>query len=299
MTRETTSTTPLLEVTDLSVRLPTGPKSDVHAVKRVSFHLNPGERVGIVGESGSGKSVTGRAVAGLLPLSRRVEVAGSIRMSGKEMIGASRRDWQEVRRSRVSMIFQDPLSYLNPTMRVGAQVAEAYRPADASRRGSARQARTARDEIYAYMELAGLKDVDRVARKFPFELSGGMRQRVLIAIALAKRPEIILADEPTTALDVTVQQHVLESLSRSVAELGTSLIMISHDLAVVAEMCERVYVMYAGYNVEDGPTEQVFTNPAKPYTQGLLRSVRSLSDDSDELYSYSASLETAGIGELR
>lgn len=277
-----------LDVNNLSVRLPTGPRSQVHAVKNVALQVRPGERVGIVGESGSGKSVTGRAIAGLLPGSRRVEATGSIRIEGQEYIGKPSKAWNEVRRSKVSMIFQDPLSYLNPTMRIGRQVKEACRP-QGGRNPSDK-------DVYEFLELAGLTNVDKVAARFPFELSGGMRQRVLIAIALAKRPGLIIADEPTTALDVTVQAKVLESLDQSVSELGTSLIMISHDLAVVAELCDRVYVMLNGRIVESGPTVDVFTNPREPYTEALLKSVRSLTVPGEELISYTAAI-TASMGE--
>jgi len=275
-----------LEVNNLSVRLPTGPSSEVHAVKNVALQVRPGERVGIVGESGSGKSVTGRAIAGLLPQSKRVKTSGSIRIDGKEYLGAPHKAWNDVRREKVSMIFQDPLSYLNPTMRVGRQVKEACRP------DAAGNAPTDKD-VYQYLELAGLTNVDTLAERFPFELSGGMRQRVLIAIALAKRPGLIIADEPTTALDVTVQAKVLESLDQSVTELGTSLIMISHDLAVVAELCDRVYVMLNGRIVESGPTREVFVNPREPYTEALLKSVRSLTVPGEELISYTAAITAA------
>jgi ABC-type dipeptide/oligopeptide/nickel transport system ATPase component len=265
---------PLLAVHGLAVRLPTGPKAEVQAVQCVDLVVGPGERVGIVGESGSGKSVTGRAIAGLLPQSPRVQLEGSIRFHGAEFVGAPSQRWMDVRRNLVSMIFQDPLSSLNPTMRIGPQVAEAGRPA------------LAIEEVHEYLDMAGLPDAAAVARKFPFELSGGMRQRVSIAIALAKRPELVIADEPTTALDVTVQARVLKTLKQSVDELGTSLLMISHDLAVIAQMCDRVYVMYNGRVVESGDTYSVFTNPREQYTQGLLRSVRSLSSADDALFAF-------------
>jgi ABC-type dipeptide/oligopeptide/nickel transport system ATPase component len=265
---------PLLAVHGLAVRLPTGPKAEVQAVQCVDLVVGPGERVGIVGESGSGKSVTGRAIAGLLPQSPRVQLEGSIRFHGSEFVGASSQRWMDVRRNLVSMIFQDPLSSLNPTMRIGPQVAEAGRPP------------LANEEVHDYLDMAGLPDPAAVARKFPFELSGGMRQRVSIAIALAKRPELVIADEPTTALDVTVQARVLKTLKQSVDELGTSLLMISHDLAVIAQMCDRVYVMYNGRVVESGDTYSVFTNPREQYTQGLLRSVRSLSSADDALFAF-------------
>ena len=275
----THSPQPLVEVEGLRVVLPTGARSEVEAVRRVDLVVRQGERVGIVGESGSGKSVTARAIAGLLPTSPRVQVAGSLRIGGHEMVGASSSEWELVRRQRVGMIFQDPLSFLNPTMRIGRQVAESI-PLERERKASARK-----EAVHAFLGQAGLDQPEQVAAKFPHELSGGMRQRVLVAIAIAKLPQLIIADEPTTALDVTVQQRVLNTLDTTVRELETSLILISHDLAVVAGMTDRIYVMYSGRVVEEGTTERVITDPQHPYTQALLRSVRSLNDDSDELYS--------------
>lgn len=269
-------TCPVIEVADLSVRLPIGRKRWVDAVRSASLVVGKGERVGIVGESGSGKSVTVKAISGLLPESKQVEVAGSIRFRGKELNGASKSTWRDIRAKRVGMIFQDPSSYLNPTMRVGKQVQEAVAGGRAENKGFG--------EVVEFLALAGLPAAESVARKYPFELSGGMRQRVLIAMALAKLPEVIVADEPTTALDATVQRRVLKSLDESVNELGTSLLLISHDLSVVAGLCDRVYVMYGGEIVESGTTEQLFTDPKHDYTKELLRCVRSLADDGSELY---------------
>jgi len=288
----TAATAPLLELTDLAVQLPTGRRSSVDAVRRVNLRVERGERVGIVGESGSGKSVTGRAIAGLLPENPRVQVQGSIRFNGREMNGADQRAWQEIRTRRVGMIFQDPLTYLNPVMKIGRQVEEAI-PA-----GGASESR--RRESLRFLQLAGLTDVEQLAHRFPHELSGGMRQRVLVAIAIAKTPDLIIADEPTTALDATVQALVLATLDETVRTLGTSLILISHDLAVVAGMTDRLYVMYAGRIVESGPTAEVMAEPRHPYTQALLRSVRSLVDDDVELYSIPPAfrdwLRTEGAG---
>ncbi|NDL56508.1 ABC transporter ATP-binding protein [Phytoactinopolyspora mesophila] len=268
----------LLRVTNLAVRLPTGVRGEIEAVKDVSLSVRRGERVGIVGESGSGKSVTGRSIAGLLPASPRVKVTGSIEFDGQELVGAGPRAWQKIRASKVGMIFQDPLTFLNPVMRIGRQVEESI-PAGRAR------SREVNAEVLEFLSLAGLDNVAGLAQRFPHELSGGMRQRVLIAIAIAKRPELIVADEPTTALDATVQQRVLRTLDETVSELGTSLILISHDLAVVASMTDRIYVMYGGRVVESGPTTDVLNSPQHPYTQVLLRSVRSLTDDGVELYS--------------
>ncbi|GAA3660393.1 ABC transporter ATP-binding protein [Microbacterium marinilacus] len=278
----------LLEVADLRVDLPTGEHDEVCAVARVGLTVARGERVGIVGESGSGKSVTGRAIAGLLPASSRVRVNGSIRFDGREMLGAPAAEWARVRRETVGMIFQDPLTFLNPVMRIGRQVAESVP------RGTPREREA---EAQRFLALAGLEDVAELARRYPHELSGGMRQRVLIAIAIAKLPKLIIADEPTTALDATVQAVVLKTLAETVSELGTSLILISHDLAVVAGMTERLYVMYRGRIVESGATAEVLARPRHPYTQALLRSVRSLTDD-DELYSIPPSLRAELAAEV-
>jgi ABC-type dipeptide/oligopeptide/nickel transport system ATPase component len=279
LTEAKPAATPLIEVTGLEVSLPTGERSEVHAVRGIDLAIADGERVGLVGESGSGKSVTGRAVAGLLPTSPRVHVRGSIRIAGRELVGAPAPAWDEVRRERVGMIFQDPLTFLNPTMRVGAQVAESIP------RARVRDRRERQALAHGFLRQAGLQDAEDVAASFPHELSGGMRQRVLIAIAIAKEPSLVIADEPTTALDATVQQRVLRTLDETVARLGTSLLLISHDLAVVAGMTDRVYVMYAGRIVEHGPTARVLEAPEHPYTQALLRSVRSLTDEDTELYS--------------
>lgn len=266
----------LLQVSGLSVRLPTGRRRSVHAVRSSDLVVGRGERVGIVGESGSGKSVTVKAIAGLLPESKEVEITGSIRFNGKEMLGADRATWRDVRAKRIGMIFQDPSTYLNPTMRIGRQVREALSTGRSTVKTTA--------EVLRYLALAGLPEPAAVAQRFPFELSGGMRQRVLISMALAKLPELIVADEPTTALDATVQRRVLKSLNDSVEELGTSLLLISHDLSVVAGLCDRVYVMYGGEIVESGTTEQIFSAPQHDYTKELLRCVRSLADDSPDLY---------------
>jgi len=276
---------PLLEVSGLNVVLPTGRRSEVEAVRHVDLVVRDGERVGIVGESGSGKSVTGRAIAGLLPTSPLVRVTGSIRFAGREMVGAPAEDWNAIRRERVGMIFQDPLTFLNPVMRVGRQVAESI---PLSRVGGDRRAQLT--AVHEFLAQAGLEKVEQVANSFPHELSGGMRQRVLIAIAIAKTPALILADEPTTALDATVQQRVLDTLDRTVADLGTAMILISHDLAVVAGMTDRVYVMYAGRIVEEGTTEQVLQDPQHRYTQALLQSVHSITEPDTELYSIPPSL---------
>jgi len=274
-----------LEVSGLSVHLPTGPRREIEAVHSVSLSIERGERVGIVGESGSGKSITGRAIAGLLPANPRVRVNGSIRFEGREMVGAPAKAWDDIRSRTVGMIFQDPSTFLNPVMKVGQQVREAIPAELRSGRDPATDPR-----VLEVLTLAGLDDAAQVAQRFPHELSGGMRQRVLIAIAVGKTPDLIIADEPTTALDATVQAKVLRTLDEAVSTLGTALILISHDLAVVANMTDRVCVMYAGRVVESGATREVLTSPRHPYTQALLRSVRSLTDDGTELWSITPDL---------
>jgi len=269
-----------LEVEGLRVRLPTGPRREIEAVHSVALRVERGERVGIVGESGSGKSITGRAISGLLPANPRVRVDGSIRFGGREMVGALPRAWDEIRSQTVGMIFQDPSTFLNPVMKVGQQVREAIPAGRRSGRNAASDER-----VLEVLALVGLTDVAQLAQRFPHELSGGMRQRVLIAIAIAKTPDLIIADEPTTALDATVQAKVLTTLDETVRQLGTALVLISHDLAVVANMTDRVYVMYAGRIVETGATREVLSAPQHPYTQALLRSVRSLTDEDTELWS--------------
>ncbi|GGA60901.1 ABC transporter ATP-binding protein [Pseudoclavibacter endophyticus] len=274
---------PLVEAQNLRVWLPTGRRDGIQAVRNVSLRVAAGERVGIVGESGSGKSVTGRALSGLLPTNPRVRVEGSIRFrDGEEMVGASAKDWNDVRSRRVGMIFQDPLTFLNPVMRIGRQVAESIDPR--------RVDLPVRDEVLRVLETVGLTDVETLVDRYPHELSGGMRQRVLIAIAIAKRPDLLIADEPTTALDATVQRRVLATLDDAVSRLGTSLVLISHDLAVVGSMTDRISVMYSGRIVESGTTNEVLTAPKHPYTQALLRSVRSLTDPDTELWSIPPSL---------
>lgn len=276
---------PLVKVTDLAVNLPTGRRSSVDAVTHVNLEVAPGERVGIIGESGSGKSVTGRAICGLLPTSPRVRVDGSITFEGDEMVDASAATWQDIRTHKVGMIFQDPLTYLNPVMRVGRQVEESIVPAKWKNRDP-----KVREKALEFLKLAGFPEPENVARKYPHELSGGMRQRVLIAIAISKQPRLLIADEPTTALDTTVQKRVLETLDNTVTETQTSLILISHDIGVVAGMTDRIYVMYRGKVVESGATAKILTVPQHPYTKALLRSVRSLSEADVELYSISLEL---------
>ena len=234
----------------------------VPALHGIDLDVMPGEAVGLVGESGCGKSVTWLAALGLLP--GRASVTGSVTLAGTELLGAAPRVLDRVRGGRIAMIFQDPASSLNPVHRIGTQVAEAV----ALHQGVARGA--ARAEAKRLLDQVGMPDAARRMDAYPHELSGGQNQRVMIAMALAGRPELLVADEPTTALDVTIQAQILELLAELRRTSGMALVLISHDLGVVAETCERVAVMYAGRIVEEAPVETLFADPRHPYTQGLL-----------------------------
>jgi peptide/nickel transport system ATP-binding protein len=255
---------PLLAIRDLEVEFRTsgGP---VRAVNGVSFDIAAGEMVGLVGESGSGKSVTSRAVMGLLP-PRTSTIRGSVRLSGDELVGLPEKAYRKVRGERVAMVFQDPLTALNPLYRAGEQVAEALRfHFGLSQKEALGRAR----DLFADV---GLPDPDEVVAKYPHELSGGMRQRVLIAMALACEPDLLIADEPTTALDVTIQAQILELLRDLVQDRGMALLLITHDLGVVRELCERAIVLYAGRIAEQASVDRLFANPLHPYTAGLAAS---------------------------
>lgn len=255
-------TADLLVVEGLTVRA-----GSTRLVDDLSFAIAPGERVGLIGESGSGKSLTSLALTGLLPAG--VDAAGSVRLDGIETLGADEPTLRRLRGAVAAMVFQDPLTALDPLMRVGRQIAEPMRR-HLGLRGAELDAAVA--AALAEVRL----DEPRLARAFPFELSGGQRQRVAIAIALAARPRLLVADEPTTALDVTVQAEVLTLLDRLVAERGMGLLFISHDLAVTAQMTDRVLVMRRGVAVEEGPLRDVLRSPRHPYTQELLAHARDL-----------------------
>jgi oligopeptide/dipeptide ABC transporter ATP-binding protein len=256
---------PLLEVDDLNVRFPSE-DGFVHAVRGVTYSLRSGEVLGIVGESGSGKSVTSLAVMGLLPAS--AQITGSVRYRGQELLGQSDPAMSRVRGKGVSMIFQDPMTSLDPVYRVGYQIEETLRVHD---RGLSKQAASAR--ATELLELVGIPNAAARTRSYPHEFSGGMRQRVVIAIAMANQPDVIIADEPTTALDVTVQAQILEVLDTALQETGAAMVLITHDLGVVAGVADRVLVMYAGRPVEVGVVEDIYYEPRMPYTLGLLGSL--------------------------
>ncbi len=255
----------LLDVRDLSVVFH-GSHGDVEAVSEVSFSVRPGEHVALVGESGSGKSVTSLAVMGLLP-TRSAKVEGSIRYDGDDLLAMTDEERRDLRGAEMAMIFQDPMTSLNPVVPIGVQIGEVLQ------RHKAMTGRQARNESGDLLARVGIADGSRRLGEYPHQLSGGMRQRVLIAIALACEPRLLIADEPTTALDVTIQAQILELLRELVSGTGTALVMITHDLGVVAGLCDQVHVMYAGRVVESAPRRPLFARPRHPYTGGLLRSI--------------------------
>jgi oligopeptide/dipeptide ABC transporter ATP-binding protein len=255
----------LLAVEDLRVHFWTG-GGTVHAVNGISFEIGPGETLGIVGESGCGKSVTALALLGLLPRAGRVRT-GSALFDGRDLLQLNQRALRRIRGRQIAMIFQDPMTSLNPVLTIGRQIREPLE----THFGMNRKAASAR--AGELLERVGIPSPDARLSDYPHQFSGGMRQRAMIAMALACRPKIMIADEPTTALDVTIQAQILSLLKELVAEEQTALILITHDLGVVAGMCERVNVMYAGMFMETGSADQLFATPRHPYTLGLLQSV--------------------------
>jgi len=256
-------TDPLVTIEGLTVAF-----NGVAALRGIDLAIGRGEAVGLVGESGCGKSVTWLAALGLLPAT--AAVAGRVRIEGEDLLGASPAVLERVRGGRIAMIFQDPASALNPVHSLGRQVSEAL----ALHRGM--RGAGARAEARRLFDLVGIPDAGRRLDSYPHEMSGGQNQRVMIAMALAGQPELLVADEPTTALDATIQAQILDLLRRLRAELGMALVLISHDLGVVAEMCDRVGVMYAGRIVEEAPSDALFAAPSHPYTQGLLAALPSM-----------------------
>ncbi len=257
----------LLEVNDLRTSFFTD-AGEVKAVNGVSFELEKGKVLGIVGESGSGKSVTAYSIMQILAPGGKI-VGGSIKLDGQELIGASENVLKTVRGNKVSIIFQDPMTSLNPTHTIGSQLMEAILL------HTNRNKKEAYDRAVEMLTLVNVNEPEKRMKQYPFELSGGMRQRVMIAMALACEPDILIADEPTTALDVTIQAQILELMQSLQKELGMAIIMITHDLGVVAQMCDEVIVMYAGGICEKGTADEIFYNPSHEYTKGLLRSLPS------------------------
>ena len=277
---------PLLRVRDLAVAF--GPADQpIRAVDGVSFDIATGGAVGLVGESGSGKSVTALSILRLIGAPGRV-IGGEIRFEGTDLLGLPAARLPEIRGRDIAMIFQEPMSSLNPLMTIGEQVAEAI----LLHQDLGREAR--RRRVVELLRLVGIPDAEGRLGAYPHQFSGGMRQRVMIAMALACDPKLLIADEPTTALDVTIQAQVLELMKRIRARTGSAILLISHDLGVIAEMCERVVVLYAGRVVGDGDVRAIFGNATHPYTRGLLQSIPRLDDERRRLSQIPGSVPLPG-----
>ena len=261
----------LLEVKDLHTSFFT-PSGEVKAVNGVSFSLDRGKVLGIVGESGSGKSVTAYSIMQILTHPGRI-VSGSIRFNGEELVGKTDDEMRKIRGDRISIIFQDPMTSLNPTFTIGNQLCEAIML------HTNRNRQEAESHAVEMLRLVGISEPQKRIHQYAFELSGGMRQRVMIAMALACEPDILIADEPTTALDVTIQAQILELMMELQKKLGMAIIMITHDMGVIAQICDEVIVMYAGNICERGTTDALFYDPRHEYTKGLMRSIPDMSDD--------------------
>ncbi|MBO5170066.1 MAG: ABC transporter ATP-binding protein [Oscillospiraceae bacterium] len=266
----------LLEVNDLHTSFFT-PVGEVKAVNGVSFNLDRGKVLGIVGESGSGKSVTAYSIMQILEKTGKI-VSGSIKVDGQELVGISEKEMKNVRGNKISIIFQDPMTSLNPTYTIGHQLMEAILL------HTNRNKQQAWDRAVEMLRLVNVNEPEKRMKQYPFEFSGGMRQRVMIAMALACEPDILIADEPTTALDVTIQAQILELMQSLQKELGMAIIMITHDLGVVAQMCDEVIVMYAGSICEQGTADEIFYNPKHEYTKGLMRSIPTIGNDGEKLH---------------
>ena len=257
----------LLEVNDLHTSFFTN-AGEVKAVNGISFNLDRGKVLGIVGESGSGKSVTAYSIMQILASTGKI-VSGSIKLDGQELVGAGEKVMKTVRGNKISIIFQDPMTSLNPTYTIGKQLMEAILLHTNRNRAQARE------RAIEMLRLVNINEPEKRMKQYPYEFSGGMRQRIMIAMALACEPDILIADAPTTALDVTIQAQILELMKSLQEELGMAIIMITHDLGVVAQMCDEVIVMYAGSICEQGTADEIFYNPRHEYTKGLMRSIPS------------------------
>jgi peptide/nickel transport system ATP-binding protein len=269
---------PLLKVQDLKVHFYTL-RGVVHALERVSFSLNRQETLGLAGETGCGKSVTARSILRLIDPPGRI-ISGSISFEGQNLLALDEAAMRNIRGSKISMIMQEPKMSLNPVIRVGEQIAETLIIHD-----HALNRKAAKNLAIDMLAQLGIADPTRIVRRYPHELSGGMCQRVMIAMMLVTRPQLLIADEPTSALDVTIQAQILELIQKLIREIKTSVLMITHDLGVMAETCDRVAIMYAGDMVEVGPVRRVLKDPQHPYTQGLLQTVPDKSNPDQPLFS--------------
>jgi oligopeptide/dipeptide ABC transporter ATP-binding protein len=268
---------PVLAIQDLVVDFRTE-DGVVHAVDGVSYELYPGETLGIVGESGSGKSVSTLALLGLIPMPPGRIVRGTAMFKGRDLLRLKKRELRKVRGNEVAMVFQDPMTSLNPVLTVGRQLGEAITTHFPSEKDA-----VVKQKVIDLLTMVGVPNPETRYTQYPHEFSGGMRQRAMIAMGIANSPSLLIADEPTTALDVTIQAQVLEVLKRVQAETDAATILITHDLGIVAEMCDRVLVMYAGHIVESGTVEDIFRAPRHPYTIGLMNSLPKLTGDEEWL----------------
>ena len=266
----------LLEVRNLQTSFFTD-AGEVHAVNGISFNLERGKVLGIVGESGSGKSVTAYSIMQILASTAKIKEGSSIKFDGQELVGASKKTMKSIRGNKISIIFQDPMTSLNPTYTIGHQLMEAIML------HTPRNRKEAKERAIEMLRLVNINEPEKRMKQYPYEFSGGMRQRIVIAMALACEPDILIADEPTTALDVTIQAQILELMNSLQKELGMAIIMITHDLGVVAQMCDEVIVMYAGSICEQGTADEIFYNPRHEYTKGLLRSIPTVNSDGSPL----------------
>ena len=267
----------LLEVKNLRTEFKTGKKSSVTAVDDVSFSIDKGEVLGLVGESGCGKSVTSLSIMGLLLDTSGKVTNGEVLLDGEDLLKVSKKEMRSIRGRKMSMIFQNPMTCLNPVYTIGNQLVEALRAHD--KKISKEEAQKRAMEM---MELVGINNVEKRMKQYPHEFSGGMRQRVMIAMGLICHPQLLIADEPTTALDVTIQAQILDLMKDLQKKTGMGIIFITHNLGVVADICDKVSVMYAGKIVEQGPVDDIFYEPAHPYTKGLLRSMPRVDAESYE-----------------
>lgn len=277
----------VLEVNCLNISFMTD-KKKVNAIKDVAFKIKKGEILGLVGESGSGKSITSLSVLGLLPSPPAVIEDSEILFHGKDLIRASEHEMQKIRGNRISMIFQEPMTSLNPLYTVGNQLLESVQKHQSLSKSEAN------DICVHTLKSVGLARAEAIMKEYPYQLSGGMRQRVMIAMAMICQPELLIADEPTTALDVTIQSQILKLMKELNEKTGTSVLFITHDLGVVAEICHRVIVMYGGRIVEEGSVREIFKNPQHPYTRGLLKSVPDIRSKQEKLYAIPGSVPKPG-----
>jgi peptide/nickel transport system ATP-binding protein len=268
--------TPILRVRNLTARLGNR-REAVHAVRGISFDIYPGEAVGFVGESGCGKSVTARAIMRLAPEGTSVSLGGSVDFMGRDLLQLSEGEMRNLRGRRIAMVFQDPMSSINPVMTVGSQID------DILRRHMGLSGKAARRRTVELLSQVGIADPERRADAYPHQFSGGMRQRVVVALALCTNPRLIVADEPTTALDVSIQAQIIALLRKLCREHGTAILLITHDMGVIAETATRVAVMYAGRIVEIGPVRDVIKNPRHPYTVGLMGAIPTIGHPVDRL----------------